>query len=35
LYYVLSDADGGHAFAATLAQHEANVATAKAAGFLP
>jgi UPF0755 protein len=35
LYYVLSDADGGHAFAATLAQHEANVATAKAAGLLP
>ena len=35
LYYVLSDSDGGHAFAATLAQHEANVATAKAAGLLP
>ena len=35
LYYVLSDADGGHAFAATLAQHEANIATAKAAGLLP
>ena len=35
LYYVLSDADGGHAFAATLTQHEANVATAKAAGLLP
>jgi len=35
LYYVLSDSDGGHAFAAALAQHEANVATAKAAGLLP
>jgi UPF0755 protein len=35
LYYVLSDADGGHTFAATLAQHEANVATARAAGLLP
>ena len=35
LYYVLSDSNGGHAFAATLAQHEANVATAKAAGLLP
>lgn len=35
LYYVLSDADGGHTFAATLAQHEANVAVSKAAGLLP
>jgi UPF0755 protein len=35
LYYVLADADGGHVFAATLAQHEANVEAARIAGFLP
>lgn len=35
LYYVLADTNGRHAFAATLAQHEANVAAAKAAGVLP
>jgi UPF0755 protein len=35
LYYVLSDANGGHAFAATLAQHEQNVAKAREAGLLP
>jgi len=35
LYYVLSDKDGGHAFAVTLAQHEANVETARQAGLLP
>ncbi|NDF40614.1 MAG: endolytic transglycosylase MltG, partial [Actinobacteria bacterium] len=35
LYYVLADADGRHAFAATLAQHEANVEAARAAGLLP
>ena len=35
LYYVLADANGGHAFAATLAQHEANVEAARAAGLLP
>lgn len=34
LYYVLADADGRHAFAVTLAQHEANVAAALAAGLL-
>ncbi|MEO5974363.1 MAG: endolytic transglycosylase MltG [Ilumatobacteraceae bacterium] len=35
LYYVLSDANGAHAFAATLEQHEANVAKAREAGLLP
>lgn len=35
LYYVLADREGGHAFAATLAQHEANVERARAAGILP
>lgn len=35
LYYVLSDKEGGHAFAVTLAQHEANVAAARQAGLLP
>lgn len=35
LYYVLSDANGGHTFAATLEQHEANVAKAREAGLLP
>lgn len=35
LYYVLADANGGHAFSATLAQHEANVEAARAAGLLP
>ncbi len=34
LYYVLADEDGGHAFAVTLAQHEANVEKARAAGLL-
>lgn len=34
LYYVLADENGGHAFAATLEQHEANVAAARAAGIL-
>ncbi len=34
LYYVLSDADGRHAFAATLPQHEANVAKARELGLL-
>ncbi len=34
LYYVLADAKGNHAFAVTLAQHEANVAAARAAGLL-
>ena len=35
LFYVLSDKDGSHAFAATLAQHEANIETSRAAGLLP
>lgn len=33
-YYVLIDGDGSHRFATTLAQHEANVAEAIAAGVL-
>ena len=35
LFYVLSDKDGNHAFAATLAQHEANVEASRVAGLLP
>lgn len=35
LFYVLSDANGGHAFAATLQQHEQNVAKSREAGLLP
>ena len=34
LYYVLANEEGGHAFAATLVQHEANVERARAAGLL-
>ena len=34
LYYVIADKDGGHVFAATLAQHEANIAKAKLAGVM-
>ena len=34
LYYVLSDADGRHAFAATIEQHEANVEKARELGLL-
>ena len=34
LYYVLSDKDGHHVFASTLAQHQANVQTAIIAGVL-
>ena len=34
LYYVIADENGGHAFAATKAQHDANVAAAAAAGLL-
>lgn len=34
LYYVLANEDGGHAFAATLAQHETNVAAAREKGLL-
>ncbi|MEM9515074.1 MAG: endolytic transglycosylase MltG [Actinomycetota bacterium] len=33
-YYVLADEDGGHAFAATAEQHQANVNAAAAAGLL-
>lgn len=35
LFYVLSDAQGRHAFATTYRLHELNVAAAKAAGVLP
>lgn len=35
LFYVLSDKDGSHAFAATLAQHEVNIEASRAAGLLP
>ena len=34
-YYVLIDADGHHAFANTFAEHEANVAIARAKGLVP
>ena len=34
LYYVLATEDGGHAFAVTLEQHEANVAAAREKGLL-
>jgi UPF0755 protein len=34
LYYVLADEDGRHAFAVTLAEHEANVQKAREAGLL-
>lgn len=35
LFYVVSDANGAHEFAATLEQHEQNVAKAREAGLLP
>ena len=35
LYYVLSDADGGHTFAATEQDHAINVELSRAGGFLP
>lgn len=35
LFYVLANPEGGHVFAATLAQHEQNVAKAREAGLLP
>jgi len=35
LFYVLANSDGGHVFAATLAQHERNVEKAREAGLLP
>ena len=34
LYYVLADEDGGHAFSATLEQHEANIGIARTKGLL-
>jgi UPF0755 protein len=34
LYYVIANKQGGHAFATTLQQHEANVARARALGLL-
>jgi cell division protein YceG involved in septum cleavage len=34
LYYVIADKEGGHVFAATFAQHEANIAKAKLAGAM-
>lgn len=34
LYYVLATEEGGHAFAATVEQHEANIAAAREAGVL-
>ena len=35
LYYVIAGADGHHAFATNLADHNKNVAAARAAGLLP
>ena len=35
LFYVLANEEGGHAFAATIEQHEANIRAARAAGILP
>ena len=34
LYYVIADKEGGHVFAETFAQHEANIAKAKLAGVM-
>ena len=34
LYYVIADEEGGHAFAATLEQHEANIEAARQKGLL-
>ncbi len=34
IYYVIANKEGGHVFAATLAQHEANVEAARAAGLI-
>lgn len=34
IYYVIADKEGGHVFAATLSQHEANVEAARAAGLI-
>ena len=35
IFYVLSDAKGGHTFAATVEDHQRNVEAARAGGFLP
>ena len=35
LYYVIADADGRHAFATNLADHNKNIAAARAKGLLP
>ena len=35
IFYVLSDAKGGHTFAATVEDHEKNVEAVRAGGFLP
>ena len=35
IFYVLSDAKGGHTFAATVEDHQLNVDAARAGGFLP
>jgi UPF0755 protein len=35
LYYVLANDEGGHAFAATIEQHEANISAAREAGVIP
>ena len=35
LYYVIADASGRHAFATTLAEHDRNVAAARALGLIP
>ena len=34
LYYVIADKEGGHVFAATFAQHEANIVKAKQVGVM-
>jgi UPF0755 protein len=34
IYYVIADKEGGHIFAATLEQHEANVQAAREAGLI-
>ena len=34
IYYVIADKEGGHVFAATLEQHEANVAAARESGLI-
>jgi len=34
LYYVIANAEGGHAFGRTFAEHEANIARARSEGLL-